>query len=110
MEFRGAAPSEYETPTFVPGRKGLNWHLDADQIDAEEALYRRNLVQNRLGELACRDGQTQQLAGIGSVHSIQRLTLPASSSATRFWGGGTTWYRGALANTVLEGGFSGDPL
>lgn len=110
MEFRGAAPTEFETPTFVPGRKGLNWFDTDDRIDAEEALYRRNLVQDRHGDLACRPGQTQQEAGMGSVLAIARLDLPASGSFTRFWGTGSTWRRGAAAPGVIDTGFSGDPL
>jgi hypothetical protein len=110
LTFRGAAPSEHETPCFIPGRKGLNWFVAKDQLDPEEALYRANVVQNFHGEMASRPGMTQQISGIGSVLQIQRLDLPASASAMRFWSGGTSWLRGNAAPSVLEGGFSGSPL
>lgn len=110
MEFRGTAPTDYETPTFVPGRKGLNWFAANDQLDPEEALYRRNLIQQRQGGLDTRPGQTTQFSGVGSLHSIARMDLPASAGFTRYWGGSTNWLRGAGAPAVLEGGFSGNPL
>lgn len=110
MEFRGAPPTEWETPTFVPGSKGLNWFDAKDRLDPSEALYCRNLVQHFHGEEALRPGQSQQVAGIGSVRAIQRMDLPASATFMRFWGGGTDWLRGNAAPAVLEGGFSGNPL
>lgn len=108
--YRGAPVSEHETPCFIPGRKGLNWFDAKDRIDPEEALLRVNTVQNFLGELASRQGQTVQATALGSVRQIQRMELPASASFMRFWSGGTNWLRGNAAPPVLEGGFSGNPI
>lgn len=110
MEFRGAPPSEHETPIFIPGRKGVNWYDATDRLDPEEALFRQNVLQNFQGELATRPGQTQQATGLGSVLQIQRLELPATSTYMRFWSGGTDWRRGNAAPSVLEAGFSGNPI
>lgn len=110
LTYRGFPPSEHETPCFIPGRKGLNWFVAKDQLDPEEALYRSNVVQYFQGEMASRPGQTSQVTGIGSVLQIQRLDLPASASAMRFWSGGTTWLRGNAAPAVLDSGFSGNPI
>ena len=111
-EYRGYAPDQFETPTFAPGRKGLNWHAAKDQLDPEDARFRRNLVQVQQGELRTRDGQTQLLSGLSAVHSASRMNLPATASFMRFWGDGTNWRRGNTSGTLgtLETGFSGDPL
>lgn len=110
MEFRGAPPSEHETPCFIPGRKGLNWYDSKDQIDPEEALLRVNTIQHFRGELASRPGQTSQATGLGSVLQIARMELPASASFMRFWSTGSDWRRGTAAPAVLEAGFSGSPI
>ena len=106
LVYRGAPPSEHETPCFIPGRKGLNWFDAQDRIDPEEALYRVNTVQNFQGEQATRLGQTQQYSGLGSVRMIQRMELPASGSATRFWSVGTEW-AGPAAEALAFALFAG---
>jgi hypothetical protein len=111
-ESRGYAADQFETPTFVPGAKGMQWSKSADQLDPEECLLRQNCVQYQRGEPTTRRGQLRQLTGVGSVHSVVRMNLPSSGSFMRFWGTGSNWQRGNTQGTlgVIESGFSGNPL
>lgn len=114
MKERAADPVPFETTTFVPGRRGINIAVAADQLELEQAVMRVNLRQNQYGRQQVRPGQTIFVTGGGpiDVHSMARLDLPRTSTFIRFGGAGTLLARGINGplGTVIDTGYSGNPL
>lgn len=102
----------YETPMVRVGRKGINLQDALDDLDPSELSRMVNLV-SRYGErLTTRLGQaplgtTQQ----GYLHRLFRLNDPQDSAFSRFAGLGSTLWRGTTgAFTLIDSGYSSDPL
>lgn len=102
----------YETPLYPLGRKGINLQDDLDQLDPTELSRMVNLVSRYGSALFIRPGQ----AGVGTtqqgyLHRLYRLNDPQDSSFARFAGLGTTLWRGTTgAFTLIDSGYSSDPL
>lgn len=101
----------WTTQTTWLGLKGLQLNKALDQLDPDELSRMTNLVHTG-GALQTRPGQVGLGAvNAGTIHSVRRLNVPSAGSFTRFWGAGSTWYRGqGGVLTALEAGFSGNPL
>ncbi len=113
QEWPGQAPSpSYETAMTRVGRKGLNLVKAIDDLDPQELSRMSNVRSRQDGMLETRAGQTAlATTTTGRLHSMVRLNDPAASSFTRLGGLGTTLYRGQSgALTLIDSGYSGDPL
>lgn len=105
-----ATAQVFETPVGYLGREGLQLNKPLDDLTMQEVSRIANLYHTGSG-LITRLGQTLLASLTGTVHSIRRLNNPRLGTYTRFWGAGTSWYRGASGvPTALDAGFSGNPL
>ncbi len=108
-----AFETPFETPTLPLGTGGLDLASPVDRI----APGRFSVLTNALlrpsmpGGLTARPGLTSLVTGTGNFHSCVRFNDPQAATSTYLWGVGTT---AALGNsgavTVVDTGFSGDPL
>lgn len=105
----------FDTPIYPLGNGGINLASAIDAVPVGQFTRLTN-VDWVLGEpraLTGRPGQTLAASvGSGTVHSIIRLTDLQTSTRTYLWGEEDHLLLGDLggAMTVLETGFSGDPL
>lgn len=101
----------WDCPIVRLGGEGLQLNKAIDQLSMQEVSRLANLLNTGGGDLTTRPGQTLLATLGGTVHSIRRLNNPFTGSFTRFWGAGTSWYRGASGvPSSLAAGFSGNPL
>jgi hypothetical protein len=106
-----AFDTPFETHTVRFGVGGLNLK---DSLDVMEGWARlTNVWHENEAEATTRPGQevlaTHQ--GAGGAHSVRVLNDPRLGNATRFWGVGGGLERGYQgATTLIDGGYSGDPL
>lgn len=101
----------WQTQTTWLGLKGLQLNKALDQLDPDELARMANLVHTG-GPLQTRPGQLNFASvGSGTIHSVRRLNNPSAGSFTRFWGAGSSWFRGISGGlTSIDTGFSGNPL
>src|SRR6266851_30464 len=103
----------FATPVARIGREGLNLAKSLDELSMQEVSRIANLYQVG-GDLQTRLGQTLLASGTSStpVHSIRRMNDPKAGTFTRFWGGGTGWFRGVSGSGFpqLDAGLSGNPI
>lgn len=107
-----AASQVWTTQVARVGREGLDLTKSLDELTPQQVSRLSNLLwPTGVGDAITRLGQTLLANLSGVVHSIRRLNDPQNSTFTRFWGAGTSWYRGQSgAVAALSSGFSGDPL
>lgn len=105
------APFEnpFENHAIRFGVLGLNLKQSLDAMEGFSRLT--NVDHDQEGELTVRPGQTLLVSGGTAHHSVRKLYDPRAQTTTRIWGIDSSVYRGASgALTVVEAGFSGDPL
>lgn len=103
----------FETPIYPCGAGGLNLIDPVDNIPVGEWPRLTNVTWLPGGsrELTSRPGQTQVASAAAPLHSIVRMNDPQVQGVTYLWGGGSGLYKGVSgALTLIESGFSGDPL
>lgn len=103
----------FETPIFPYGVGGLDLASPLDRIAVGRfsRLTNLQLLPNGAGALQVRPGMTELATGTGNFHSVARLSDPETLDYTYIWGVGTDVAIGQSgAVTVLEGGFSNEPL
>ncbi len=100
----------FQTPVARLAREGLQLSKSLDELSMLEVSRIANLYQTT-GDLQSRLGQTSLATAGASIHSIKRMNDPRLSTYTRFWGAGSSWYRGQSGVlSALDAGFSGNPL
>lgn len=105
--------SPFESPVFPYGVGGLDLASPLDRIAVGRfsRLTNVHLQPNAPGGLTTRPGLTALVTGAGNFHTISRFADPEAAASTYLWGVGTTLARGnAGAVTVIDTGYSGDPM
>lgn len=104
-------PQVWETPAFTPGELGINPSKQLDLLQPEEAAFRVNLMRRRQGGLTRRPGQTSLAAGGGAaITQIEELNNPQLAAYERYFACGSNLGRGLGGITIIDGGYSGNPL
>jgi hypothetical protein len=101
----------FETQIVRFGHHGLNLKDSLDAMEGWSILT--NIWHEHEGEATVRPGETTfaTLPAASTVHSIRKLRDPHAGTTTRLWGAGTSLSHGATgATSVIDTGFSGDPL
>ena len=103
---------EFESQLVRLGMGGLDLAHPVDLVPQQNLTRMTNAVLLQEGAATSREGLTALTNAQGTLHhSMQRINDPQGSTWTRIWGIDATIYRGQSgALSLVESGFSGDPL
>lgn len=101
----------FQTTQLRIGQSGVNLSKPLDDLDPGELARLTNARGGSGTGVETRPGLTALATAGSTIHSISRMNDPGQSGFNRFWGVDTSWGRGASGGiSILEGGFSGNPL
>lgn len=103
--------SSFLTQLLMPGIGGLDLKRTIDTVSPNKLTRMNNVVRNEEGALTTRPGQVSIATTVaGEIHSLGRINAPGGFF-NRIAGIGPSIYGGVTgAYTLLESGFSGNPL